>query len=151
MIFFGSNITAIVFGCDGVASGRVSYQKGHPFNLPMIVKVFFVLCWDQSATLNILRNVVTFLFIGKSKQDNNLWNVYTIAKLLNPDCKVFFFYYLKTIFIELLLGSPLKKRQFFFGFLLKGGGKVKFVSKSFQGLFHLEFGHFQGNLKNYFF
>ena len=62
--FLGSNVTEIVLGCYGVASGRVCYQQGNPFNLPMIVKVFFVLCWDQSATLDILRNVVNFLFIG---------------------------------------------------------------------------------------
>ena len=74
----GSKVMVIVLECDGVASGRVCYQQGHLFSIPMCVKVFLVLCWDQSDTMNSLKNIVNFLFIGISNQKNNLWkNMWT--------------------------------------------------------------------------
>ena len=75
---FGSKVIVIVLECDWVASGRVCYQKGHSSSCSMCVKVFLVLCWDQSDTMNSLKNVVSFSFIGKSNQNNNLWkNMWT--------------------------------------------------------------------------
>ena len=64
MIFFGLNSTAIVLGCDGVASVRVCYHQGHRLYLQMIVKLF--LC---CVALNTLITVFNFWFICKSKQD----------------------------------------------------------------------------------
>ena len=56
-ICFGLKGTVIVLDCDGVASGRVCYQYGHPFSLPTIIKLFLVLRWDQSAKLKSFKNI----------------------------------------------------------------------------------------------
>ena len=146
--FLVSKVVAIVLDCDGVASGRVCYQQGHPFSLPMSVKLFLVLRWDQSATLNSLKTVFHFLFIDKSNQNTNSWNV-MYTQLQNYNIKTLRYFILnKKNSHWVTREAPTRKSSSTLNFCWRGGG-VKFESKSFEelfeGFFRLEFGHFQGN------